>query len=317
MKLSATRDAYGQTLMELSADDDRIFALDCDLGRSTRSFSITQSRKDRFLDLGISEQDMISTAAGMASMGNTVFVNSFAVFLTGRAYDQIRQQVSLPGSNVKICGSSAGLTQGPDGATHQSVTDINLMRGLPNMTVLVPADAEQTRQIIRFAAGYQGPVYIRLSRYETPALVPDSLEFRPGEIQEILPGKGLSILVNGPVLHHVLEAARILKDEGTDVAVYNCPSVKPLNPEGVLEIAAKSDRMFTVEEHSIYGGLGSAVAEILAGDGPGCPLVRHGLPDCFGESGEAAELLERFGLDTRGILRRIRESVSREKTAGS
>ena len=306
-KLRATRDALGTALIELAEKDGNIFAFDCDLGRSTRSFSITESDRKRFIEMGIAEQDMVSTAAGLASTGKTVFVNTFAVFLTGRAYDQIRQQVALPKNNVKICGSSAGLTQGADGATHQSVTDINLMRGLPNMQVFVPADFRQAEEIVKWAAGIEGPVYIRLSRYDTPDLVPAELGFTPGKLQKISSGKGSAILVSGPLLHHCRKAVSLLSEKGINTALYNCPSIKPLDRADIEALASEYDSIFTVEEHSIIGGLGSAVAEILASIKTGKHAVLHrlGMEDCFGESASAEELLAKYGLDSSGIAERV------------
>ena len=305
MAKKATRDAFGDALKKIAQEDRNVYAMDCDLGRSTRSYAITEVDPSRFIEMGISEQDMVSTAAGMASAGKTVFVNSFAVFLTGRAYDQIRQQIALPRSNVKICASSAGLTQGADGATHQSITDMNLMRGLPHMTVLSPADAAQTEQIVEYAHTYAGPVYIRLSRYSTEPLLPDGMRFEPNKIQRISDGNDIALVSTGPILEQVLIAAERLKELGYSCGVYNVPSIKPLDAQSLEHIGGRYSLIATIEEHSIIGGLGSAVSEVLSGMSSHARLVRLGVNDCFGESGEASQLLEKHGLDAAGITESI------------
>ncbi len=312
----ATREAYGQSIVELAKRDRNVYTMDCDLGRSTYSYKITEVDPGRFIEMGISEQDMISTAAGMASMGKIVFVNSFAVFLTGRAYDQIRQQVSLPGMNVKICGSSAGITQGPDGATHQSITDINLMRGLPNMAVLSPADGRQTREIIDFAHEYNGPMYVRLSRYQTPPLIPEELSFSFGKAQTLKEGRDAAFVVTGPILSNVLQAEEKLREAGYSCGIYVFPTIKPMDELSVREIAARYPLVISVEEHSIIGGIGSAAAEIISSlerkEYP-ARLVRFGLQDCYGESGSAEELFRLRGLDAEGIAGRVKELLKAGK----
>ena len=305
---SATRDAFGDALLELAREDPNVVALDCDLGRSTRSFGITGVDPDRFFDLGIAEQDMISTAAGMASLGKTVFANSFAVFITGRAFDQIRQQVALPQANVKICGSSAGLTQGPDGATHQSVLDVALMRTLPNMCVVVPADPAQTRAAVRAAYEHAGPVYLRLSRYAAGDFLPAGAELTLGKTRIIREGEDVALLACGPVLRNVILAADALRARGLEAAVVNCHTIKPFDEEAVEALAGRFRHLVTVEEHSIYGGLGSAAAEVLAelpGAARTAALHRLGVRDTFGESGTADELLALHGLDPDGIVRSV------------
>ncbi len=305
MSRKATRDAYGDTLRDIAAEDHAVFAMDCDLGGSTRASKIREVDPSRFIEMGIAEQDMVSTAAGMASMGKIVFVNSFAVFLTGRAYDQIRQQVALPRSNVKLCASSSGLTQGADGATHQSVTDINLMRGLPHMVVLSPADAVQTDAIIRFAHTYKGPVYIRLSRYATEQIFPDDYVFEFNQIETLRTGTDVALIATGPILEQVLEAHTRLTARGYSCGVYHVPTIKPFDGDTLKAVAKTAGLLATVEEHSIYGGLGSAAAEVLSSISSHPPLVRIGVQDCFGESGTAEELLCKHKLDAEGIVERI------------
>jgi len=312
----ATRDRFGETLLELAKNDKNVVALDCDLGRSTRSFRISEADPDRFIEMGIAEQDMISTAAGMARMGKTVFVNSFAVFVTGRCFDQIRQQVALPGLNVKICGSSAGLTQGLDGATHQSVVDVALMRALPNMTVLVPADGNQTENAVVEAYKYSGPVYLRLSRYTAGNFLPNDSEFEIGKAQLLHEGKDIVLASCGPVLKNVLIAAKKLSKDGVSAGVVNFHTLKPFDHEMVDRLARGYKTIFSVEEHNIYGGLGSAVAESLCEQvrcARKADLVRIGVRDTFGESGTANELLKKHELDPEGIVNTVLKFVDSVK----
>jgi transketolase len=300
----ATRDRYGKVLAEIARKDRNVVAMDCDLGRSTRSFNITDADPERFIEMGIAEQDMISTAAGMARMGKIVFVNSFAIFITGRAFDQIRQQISLPKSNVKICGSSAGLTEGPDGATHQSVLDAALMRVLPYMTVIVPADGNQTEKAVLAAYAHQGPVYLRLSRYETENFIPEDANFEIGKAYPIQEGQDIVLASCGPVLYNVIAASKKLAQQGISVGIVNFHTIKPFDREAVQRLARKYTYIVSVEEHSIFGGLGSALAECLAEDrgaGEKASLVRLGVQDRFGESGVADELLQKHGLDPQSI----------------
>jgi len=306
----ATRDRYGATLAALAREDGNVVAMDCDLGRSTRSYNIAEVDPGRFIEMGIAEQDMISTAAGMARCGKIVFVNSFAIFITGRAFDQIRQQIALPSSNVKLCGSSAGLTQGPDGATHQSLLDVALMRTLPNMTVAIPADGNQTEQIIRAAYSRQGPIYIRLSRYLTPSLINDGIDFELGKAQIIREGEKIAFATYGPILGNVLAAADELQKRGIEAGLVNFHTIKPLDIDFVESMAQKYRYIFSIEEHSIYGGLGSALAEIIAGmqgSAKAATLMRLGVQDTFGESGTADELLKKHGLDSGGIVHSVQK----------
>ena len=307
-----TRDGYGRTLVRLARQDPRVVAMDCDLGRSTRAHMITEVDPRRFIDMGIAEQDMISTAAGMASCGKIVFVNTFAIFLTGRAFDQIRQQVSLPRSNVKLCGSSAGITLGADGATHQSINDVGLMRCLPYMTVLVPADGPQTEAAVLAAYNHKGPVYLRLSRYSLPNFIPEGTPFEMGKAIELREGRDVALVTNGPVLFHVLEAAERLQQKGISTGVYDFHTVKPFDVECVQSIARRYRMVFTVEEHNIIGGLGSAFAEALSelSDPAQKPVLRRlGIRDVYGESGSAQELLKKHKLDTAGITESVLETA--------
>lgn len=301
--LEATRDGFGRALANLARKDENIVSLDCDLGRSTRSFSISEVDESRFYEMGISEQDMISTAAGMASMGKKVFASTFAIFLTGRCYDQIRQQIALPKMNVKLCGSSSGLTHGPDGATHQSLLDVGLMRLLPNMTVMIPADAEQAETIIEAASDYEGPVYIRLSRFPTIKNIPDGIRFEIGKGQVLCEGDEIVLCGTGPIMQEVNKAAGELNDKSINVGVVNFHTIKPFDHELIFKLMNKYKVIVSVEEHSIYGGLGTAIAEVMSEkkSNNNCTLVRHGVKDTFGESGEQKELLSKYKLDSEGI----------------
>ena len=305
-----TRDWYGEALVRLAKEDTNVFALDCDLGRSTRSYRITEVDPSRFIEMGISEQDMISTAAGLSRMGKIPFANSFAIFITGRAFDQIRQQVSLPKTNVKVCGSSAGITQGPDGATHQSVLDIAIMRSLPNMTVFSPADGNQTLWAVRAAYELNGPAYIRLSRFKITTIFQKNEQFSIGKGVTLREGKDIALLTHGPITRNVVSAADILEKNGLNPGVYNFPTIKPIDSDMIQDIASDYTNLISVEEHSIIGGLGSAVAEEIAGMRHNSShLTRFGVKDVFGESGTAEELLKKHELDPEGIAASVLQSL--------
>lgn len=302
---AASRDVFGEVIIELAEKDKEIITMDCDLGGSTRAARIREVDPDRFIEMGIAEQDMVSTAAGMARMGKKVFANSFAVFVTGRSFDQIRQQVALPKANVKICGSSAGLTQGPDGATHQSVLDVALMRNLPNMTVFVPGDEAQTRGAVIAAVNIIGPVYIRLSRF--PVLpFSDGIPFEAGKGQILRRGKGLLLCSTGPVTGEVIKASAELEFAGLDPTIACFHTIKPFDEELIIRLSADHDTVITVEEHNILGGLGTTVAEVMAEHSLHLKkFKRLGVCDHFGESGTAEELLCKYKLDSAGLLEQI------------
>jgi len=303
-----TRDRYGKTLAMLAQRDRNVVAMDCDLGRSTRSYDIHAVDPQRFFEMGIAEQDMVSTAAGMATMGKIVFANTFAVFLTSHAFDQIRQQIALPLSNVKLCGSSAGLTIGADGSTHQSIVDLALMRSLPGMVILVPGDGNQTEQAVIAAYEHKGPVYIRLSRYETSNFIPVDVPFRMGEAQTLRQGKGVVIASYGPVLQNVMHAADLLHRQGIEVGIVNFHTLKPLDRGMVETLALRYGHIVSVEEHNVIGALGSALGECIAefaSPSPKAVLHRIGVQDRFGESGSADELLAMHGMDPQGIANSV------------
>jgi transketolase len=302
--LSQTRMAYGEALLELGGHRRDIVVLDADLYTSTRSELFAKKFPERFFDIGIAEQDLVSTSAGLAACNFIPYCNSFAIFLTGRCYDQIRTQVAYPKLPVKLVGSSAGLTQGPDGATHQSLEDIALMRALPNMTVIVPADAVETRQATMAMADVPGPVYFRLGRYPVPALFGPDYHFEVGRMKAIRDGGDIAIFATGHMTWKALEAAELLAQDRIEARVINVSTIKPLNESEVFTYTAGVQKAFTVEEHNVIGGLGSAMAEVLSSR-VGPPLVRIGVRDVFGESGLADELLEKHGLQPKGLVRTI------------
>jgi len=301
-----TRMAFGEALLDLGKQRDDIVVLDADLYNSTRSIVFGKQFPNRFFDMGIAEQDLISTAAGLSASGFIPYCNSFAIFLTGRCYDQIRTQVAYPSLPVKLIGSSAGLTQGPDGASHQSLEDITLMRALPNMTIIVPADDIETRQATIALADIPGPVYLRLGRYPVPRLMRDDYQFKLGQPQRLRDGDDVVIFATGHMVSKSLDAAELLANENISARVVNVATIKPLNTAAVLAQADGMRQAFTVEEHNVIGGLGSAIAEALASTAK-TPLARLGVQDVFGESGLADELLQKHGLQPEGI----RDSVVR------
>jgi len=305
-----TRDAYGEALLELGRRRQDIVVMDSDLQRSNRTYSFGQAHPERFFDMGIAEADMVCTAAGMAATGLTVFATSFAMFVPGRAYDQIRLQLGYAQENVKIVGVSAGLTQGPDGATHQSLDDVALSRMLPGMTVLVPADAIEAYQAVIAAAEIPAPVYIRLGRYPTPVLFSENYSFEIGVLSAMRQGDDIIIYALGIMTALGLDTAEILAGEGLESTVLNVSTIKPLDTEAILGAAVGKKLCVTMEEHWISGGLGSAVAEVLAGVRGTPPLLRIGVKDRFGQSATADELLEHYELTPAQMAGTILAAIS-------
>lgn len=304
-----TRDAYGEALLELGRQRQDVAVLDSDLQRSNKTYDFGQAYPERFFDMGIAEADMVCTAAGMAATGMTVFATSFAMFVPGRAYDQIRLQLSYAQENVKIVGVSAGLTQGPDGATHQSLDDVALTRMLPGMTVLVPADATEAYQAVLAAAEITTPVYIRLGRYPTPVIFGQDYRFEIGSVQTLRQGEQLAIFATGIMTALALDTSEILAESGFEAAVLNVPTIKPLNRKAILDAAQGKQLCVTMEEHWISGGLGSAVAETLVEVRGTPPLLRIGVQDRFGQSATADELLEHYGLTPARMAETILEAL--------
>lgn len=291
-----TRIAYGEALLELGKHRQDVVVLDADLQRSNMTYAFGQAHPERFFDMGVAEADMVCTAAGMAATGMTVFATSFAMFVPGRAYDQIRLQLSYGQENVKIVGVSAGLTQGPDGATHQALDDVALVRQLPGMTVLNPADATEAYRAVVAAAEIATPVYIRLGRYPTPVIFGEDYRFEIGAVPVMRRGDDIVICATGIMTALALDTAEILADQGIETSVLNVPTIKPLDTEAILDAALEKKLCVTMEEHWISGGLGSAVAETLAEVRNTPPLLRIGVRDKFGQSATADELLEHYGL---------------------
>lgn len=310
MKLGkAPRIAYGEELLALAKSNRNIVALDADLSKSTMTCLIEEHLREQFFEMSIAEQNMVATAAGMALKGKIPFVNSFAVFLTGRAFDQIRQSVAYPTTNVKLGGSSSGFSDFGDGATHQSIEDLTLMRALPNMIVLSPLDEFETRAMVRFMAEYKGPVYIRLDRNDVPIIFDESYRFVLGEPSVIRAGQDVTIFSTGQVLNRALEAAETLAQEGISAEVVNIGTLKPLNKTSVIKLASKTKAVVTFEEHNLYGGLGSAIAEALMKTK--IPIVPVGVQDRFGQSAHTyEELLVEYGLTKEAVYNAVKEVLT-------
>lgn len=305
----ATRAAFGETLVKLVEEGMDIMAVDADLCGSTTMAKLGAAYPDRLVDVGIAEQNMIGVAAGLSLTGRTVFTGSFAVFGAGRCYEQIRNTVCDSQLNVKICPTHAGITVGADGATHQMLEDISLMRVLPGMRVLVPADYASAAAAIRLAATTPGPFYVRLGREPLPEVYDEGFTCDEAFANVLREGAEISIMACGVEVAHALQAAELLANEGISAEVVDVMSIKPLDEETIIASAAKCGRVLTVEEHSIYGGMGSAVAELLSEKHP-VPVTRLGMTT-FGQSGTASELLSFYGLDAAGIASRVREMLQK------
>ena len=307
----ATRDAYGKALLELGRESPDIVVLDADLAKSTKTIDFGKAFPDRFFDMGVAEQNMIGTAAGLAAAGKIPFCSSFAIFASGRAFEQVRNSVAYSALNVKIGASHAGITVGEDGGSHQSVEDIALMRALPNMTVFVPADAVEAAGAVRAAAAIKGPVFIRLGRTAVPVLHAEDFVFVPGQAVMLKDGSDATIIATGIMVAAALEAADMLAEDGIRVRVLDVHTIKPLDVEAVIKAARETGVLVTAEEHSVIGGLGGAVAEALVENYP-VPLKRVGIPDRFGESGTPSELLEKYGLTPKFLAAAVKEVVIRK-----
>ena len=292
-KKIATREAYGNKLAELGEKNSDIVVLDCDLSKSTKTAVFAKKFPDRFFNMGIAESNMMSVAAGLATMGKIPFVSTFSVFATKRACDQVSISVAYPRLNVKICATHSGITLGEDGATHQAVEDVAIMRSIPNMVVLSPADATETGKVIEKVAEYDGPCYVRLCRGGSPVIYNDSYEFEIGKGTKIMEGGAATIIGAGFTTHIAMDAAGILEDEGIEVDVINMASIKPIDEDLIIESAAKTGLVITVEDHSVIGGLGGAVCELLSEKNP-VKVVRLGVQDKFGASGNPCRTCKRI-----------------------
>ena len=306
------RDIYGETLVELGAENNDIVVLDADLSGSTKSKLFAQRYPERFFNMGIAEADMMACAAGLASVGKVPFVNSFAVFLTTNGLLSARTQICYGGMNVKLAGAYAGMSDAMDGASHHALEDLALMQALPGMRVLVPCDAESTRRATRLAARMEGPVYLRLSRTEYPDIYPRGTEFEPGRAQTLREGADGVIFAIGLMVHKALEAAERLAAEGLQIRVVDLFSVKPLDEECVVRAARECGAVVCAEEHQLYGGAGSTVARALVGAGVGVPTEFVAVPDVFTETGAYGDLQKKFALDAEGVAAAMRRAVARK-----
>jgi transketolase len=308
-KMIATREAYGRALASLGDANPNVVALDADLSASTKTVEFAKRHPERFIQMGIAEQDMIGTAAGLAASGKIAFASTFAVFASGRAFDQVRNAVCYSRLNVKICATHAGLTVGEDGASHQSVEDMALMRAIPNMTVIVPSDAVQTAWAVNAAAALDGPVYMRLGRAPVPAIYEEGRKFAIGKAETLRAGEDVAIVACGIMVSRAMAAAEALAEEGVSARVLDMPTIKPLDRDAVLCAAAETGAIVTAEEHSIIGGLGGAVCEAVCESCP-APVVRVGVRDQFGKSGKPDEVLAAYGLTVADIVSAGRRAVS-------
>jgi transketolase len=302
----ATRQSYGETLVELGKENENVVVLDADLSSATKTNMFAKEFPERFFDMGIAEQDMLATAAGLATCGKIPFASTFAVFATGRAYDQIRNSICYPKLNVKICATHCGITVGEDGATHQMLEDINLMRGLPGMTVISPSDDIEAKWAVKEATKINGPVYIRFGRAATPQIYDEQTKFEIGKGIQFGNGIKATVFATGMMVAEALKAQEELKNEGIDIRVVDIHTIKPIDKEIIIKSAKETEKLISIEEHSIIGGLGSAISEVLVENYP-AKLVRMGMKDCFGKSGNAIELLKHFGLTSKEIIEEIKD----------
>jgi len=303
------RDAYGETLVELGGKHPNIVVLDADLSKSTKTILFAKKYPERFFEMGIAEANMISAAAGFASCGKIPFASTFAVFATGRVYDQIRIDVAYSEANVKIFATHGGISVGKDGASHQMIEDLTLMRVLPNMTVLAPSDATQTRRLVELMATTKGPMYARIGRANAPLLYSkeDLRDLEIGKGLIVKDGSDVSIIACGTMVDQAVDASEQLGKEGVSVRVVDMHTIKPLDEKLVLKCARGTNAIVTVEEHSVIGGLGGAVSEVLAENGAFVPFKRIGVQDMFCESGEPDELFDKYGLSTAHIIKTVKK----------
>jgi transketolase len=308
----ATRDAYGDALVSLGKKRTDVVVLDADLSGSTKTSKFAKVFPDRFFNIGIAEQDMMGTAAGLAIGGKLPFVSTFAVFATGRAWEQVRQSICYPNLNVKIVASHSGVTVGEDGGSHQSVEDIAVMRVIPHMTVIVPADGPETLQAIEAAAEYKGPCYVRVGRNKVPTLFGADYKFKIGKAHVFNEGKDAAIIATGIMVAEALRTRDLLKAEGIDVGVIDMSTIKPLDNDAVVAAAKRCGAIVTAEEHSIIGGLGGAVAEALAESVP-VPMARIGVRDTFGTSGDQEALLKHYGLSAGDLATAVKEVIKKKR----
>lgn len=306
-KAIATRDAYGEALLEIGKKRRDIVVLDADLSGSTKTSKFASLFPERFFNIGVSEQDMVGIAGGLSLTGKIPFASTFAIFETGRAWEQVRQTICYSRLNVKLVATHGGITVGEDGASHQALEDIAVMRVLPEMTVIVPSDGFETEQVIAKIVEYDGPVYVRLGRGKVPPVMPEDYRFEIGKAYIFNLGRDVNIIATGIMVYEAIKARDILKEDGIDAGVINMSTIKPLDRETVLK-AAESNLIITAEEHSIIGGLGSAVCEVLSEERP-VTVKRIGVRDRFGRSGKPEELMKLYGLTAEDIVKAIRQAL--------
>lgn len=309
VKKIATRESYGNALKDLAEEYPDLVVLDADLAGATKTGVFQKAYPDRFFDCGIAEGNMAGIGAGLAAAGKIPFISTFAMFAAGRAFEQVRNSIGYPHLNVKIGATHAGISVGEDGATHQCLEDLALMRTIPGMVVLNPADDVEARAAVKAALDHEGPVYIRFGRLAVPVLYDeDNYEFEIGKAKELRPGKDITIIASGLPVAASLEAAERLAEEGVDARVIDMHTIKPIDKDAIIKAAQETGNIFTVEEHNVLGGLGSAVSEVVTEECP-VPVHKIGIYDQFGESGPAEELLVKYGLDADGIYKQIKEKL--------
>ncbi len=306
-KKIATRQSYGEALRDLGKENENIVVFDADLAEATKTSLFKKEFPNRFFDMGISEQDMVSTAAGISTCNKIPYVSSFAMFLAGRAYEQIRNSVGYPHLNVKLCATHAGITVGEDGATHQCLEDISLMREIPGMTVMCTSDDIQTKWAVKEISKINGPVYLRLCRLASPIIYDDGTTFEIGKAVQIGDGNDATIIATGITVSEAIKAKEELLKEGINVRVLDIHTIKPIDKEAIIKCAKETKKIITIEDHNIIGGLGSAVCEVLAEEYP-CKVVRMGIKDCFGKSGNASKLMEYYGITSKNIIEEVKKT---------
>lgn len=312
IKKIATRDSYGNALVELGKIHDDFLVLDADLAAATKTGVFKKAFPERFYDCGIAEQNMISVAAGIAATGKKVFASSFAMFAAGRAFEQVRNSIGYPHLNVKICATHAGISVGEDGATHQCNEDIAIMRTIPGMTIINPADDTEARLAILKAYEIDGPVYIRFGRLAVPVVFDESYDFQIGKGVELKSGNDVTIIATGLMVNEALQAHEMLLQEGINARVINMATIKPIDSEIIVKAAKETGAIVTAEEHSVIGGLGSAVCDVVCAECP-VPVVKLGVYDTFGKSGPANELLDVFGLRAKDITEKVKQAIQFKK----
>lgn len=312
-KKIATRQSYGEALAKLGEENENVVVLDADLSSATKTSIFAKKFPDRFFDIGIAEQDMMGTAVGLSTFGKIPYASTFAVFASGRSYDQVRNTIAHTNANVKICATHAGITVGEDGATHQMLEDIGMMRMLPNMRVISPSDDVQTKWVIKEVSKIQGPFYIRLCRLATPIIYDEefvkenNIKFEIGKGIQIGNGTDASIIATGVTVQEALKAKENLEKEGINIRVIDMHTIKPIDKELIIKCAKETKEIITIEDHSIYGGLGSSVCEVLSENYP-AKVIRMGIKDTFGESGKAEELMRHFKIDCNSIVEVVKNS---------